>query len=215
MNQPEIMYEDDSIVVAYKPYGWLSEDGTKDSLPLYLRGCIGGYIGAVHRLDRTTQGLMLYAKSPESASILAKAVAEHRIEKSYLAVTQGIPEEKSGVMSDLLFYDRGRNKSYVVQRERRGVKRAELSYDTLAVQDELALVKIRLYTGRTHQIRVQFASRKIPLAGDRRYGSKLRAENIALCASELKFRHPFTGKEMRFSYTPDDGYFKLFRLKSV
>lgn len=118
---------------------------------------------------------------------------------------------KRGGMEDLLYFDRGRGKSYVVKRERRGVKPAKLVYrrlDTRQMGDTaVSLVRVRLLTGRTHQIRVQFASRKMPLVGDRRYGSHIPAEYIALCAAELSFPHPITGEDMRFRIVPDDGIF--------
>ena len=211
------MYQDDNIIVAFKPYGLLSEaDGTNPNLPAVLKeetGCDS--IFTVHRLDRTTQGLMVYAKTQEAARRLSAMIQQGRVEKTYLAVVEGVPEEEQGEYADLLYFDRRKNKSYVVKRERKGVKQARLQYEVLqTIEHEgqrLSLLKIQLLTGRTHQIRVQFASRKMPLVGDRRYGSHIPADHIQLCAARLSFSHPLTGEEMRFSYDPTDEFFRLFK----
>ena len=210
----EILYEDEYLVIADKPYGVLSEDKGACSAPAVLREATGSDIYPVHRLDRTTRGLIVYAKTPQSASVLSKMFSDRKAQKTYLAVCEGIPESDEGELNDLLFYDRSRNKSYVVSRERKGVKEARLSYRKLATAaydgKPVSLLKIRLHTGRTHQIRVQLSSRKMPLVGDRRYGSTVRADNIALCASELRFTHPITGEEMHFSVSPDGEAFDNF-----
>ena len=213
----EIFFQDNSIIVCVKPYGALSESHeTQPNMPALLKaeaGCREIY--PVHRLDRTTQGLMVYAKTKEAASRLSAAVQRTEVEKTYLAVTEGEPDPHAGEMTDLLYFDRRKNKSYVVSRERRGVKEARLRYETLktivADGQALSLVKIRLLTGRTHQIRVQFASRKMPLIGDRRYGGRVACDHIQLCASELSFTHPFTGEKLRFTTTPTNEYFGYFR----
>ena len=214
--KPIIYYQDEYIIVAYKPYGALSEehDGKTD-MPSLLKaetGCREIY--PFHRLDRTTQGLMIYAKTPDAAKRMGEMLRNGEVEKRYLAVVEGIPSPPSGELRDLLYFDRRRNKSFVVKRERKGVKEAVLSYDTLAFSqtdgEDISLLRIRLHTGRTHQIRVQFASRKTPLAGDRRYGSRLRTDEIMLCSSYLCFKHPYTGEEMTFTYEPDNGLFRLF-----
>lgn len=214
-NIVSILYQDDHIIVAVKPYGALSEeDEKKPNMPSLLKeqtGCESVY--PVHRLDRTTQGVMVYTKTKEAASSLSAQIQRGETEKTYLAVVEGVPDESSGEYSDLLYFDLRKNKSYVVKRERKGVKEARLRYEVLNTAEvdgkSLSLLKIRLLTGRTHQIRVQFASRKMPLVGDRRYGSRRVCENIQLCASELEFIHPFTGEEMRFSYRPTNEYFEM------
>ena len=220
-NKASVIYQDNHIIVACKPYGVLSEhDDKKPNMPALLReetGCEELY--TVHRLDRTTQGLMVYAKTREAAKRLSDLIAKGGLEKTYLAVVEGAFESGSDVPStgelvDLLYFDRRRNKSYVVKRERRGVKEARLRYELLKMREhegqKLSLLRIRLLTGRTHQIRVQFASRHMPLVGDRRYGSRVNSEQIMLCASQLRFVHPFTGEEMSFSYQPNDGCFTIF-----
>jgi len=218
MEKPKILFQDDNIIVAYKPYGVLSEESdSKPNMPSALReltGCDSIY--TVHRLDRTTQGLMVYAKTPGAAKRLGDIFQRGEVDKRYLAVVQGAPEPQSGELRDLLYFDRRKNKSYVVSRERRGVKEARLSYDTLATSQEdwedISLLSVRLHTGRTHQIRVQFASRKTPLAGDRRYGSTIRCEQIMLCSAHLSFTHPFTGEELSFSYEPTNELFGQFNI---
>ena len=122
----------------------------------------------------------------------------HRVEKEYVAEVHGIPTPEEGRMEDLLFFDRGKNRSYVVTRERRGVKKASLRYRVLACEKGIARVAIRLETGRTHQIRVQFASRGMPLVGDRRYGAPPSGRPLALRACYLAFTHPTTGECMAF-----------------
>lgn len=216
----QICYQDNDFIVAYKPYGVLSEESdSKPNMPAMLRELTGcGEVYTVHRLDRTTQGLMVYAKTPGAAKRLGDIFQRGEAEKRYLAVVQGVPEPGSGELSDLLYFDRRKNKSYVVSRERRGVKKARLSYDTLAtIQNDgvdITLLSVRLHTGRTHQIRVQFASRRMPLAGDRRYGSSIKCEQIMLCSAKLSFKHPFTGEELSFSYEPTNELFGLFNIKA-
>jgi len=210
----EVVYEDESVAVIYKPCGVLSEeDPDKPSAPVILRELIGGDVHTVHRLDRTTEGLMVYAKSKRAAAALSRSIQDNRLTKIYLAAVEGLTDD-IGELSDLLFYDRSRCKSYVVRRERRGVKSARLSYERIgtAVIDgaQASLVRIMLHTGRTHQIRVQFASRNHPLIGDRRYGSCIEARQIALCACELAFPHPVTGEDMSFVCRPKGEVFSAF-----
>ena len=210
-----ILYNDERLAVAVKPYGALSEsDDKKPNMPDMLKqesGC--REIFTVHRLDRTTQGLMVYAKTREAAKRLSEQAQNGEMEKVYLAVAEGVPEAPAGGMTDLLFYDRQRNKSYVVRRGRRGVKEARLSYELLKTAEyggkEISLLRIRLYTGRTHQIRVQLASRRMPVAGDRRYGSSIACGEIMLCSSGLSFTHPFTGEKLSFEYLPDNELFGI------
>lgn len=141
-----------------------------------------GFLAPVYRLDRGVGGVILYARNPESAAFFSALVRDHALEKEYAAVLCGVPEE-SGILRDLLYFDRKKNKSYVVTRPRNGVKEAVLSYRVLRTWTDTAtgkprtLVAVRLETGRTHQIRVQFASRGMPLLGDRRYGGDLNPGN--------------------------------------
>ena len=195
-----ILYRDGEILVCIKPVGISSEEG---GLPELLREACGGELWCVHRLDRAVGGVMVYARTKRSAAALSAAVAERRLEKIYLAVVQGRPAGESGEMRDLLYHDAARNKSYVVKRPRRGVREAALRYRLLASEETpdgtLSLVRIRLETGRSHQIRVQFASRGLPLVYDGRYGSSLRGGSIALWASMLSFPHPASGERLCFT----------------
>ena len=200
-----ILYKDKYIAVCVKPSGMLSEGG-KDSLPAALSeelssGGAPATLFPVHRLDRDTEGIMVYARTEKAAALLSEAIAAHRFEKEYIARVCGVPQPPRGIMEDLLFYDRQRGKSFVVQRERKGVKKAALTYELISYDKDsnTSLVKILLGTGRTHQIRVQFASRGMPLVGDRRYGAP--AADVAtpsLIAHRLAFDHPKTGERMEF-----------------
>ncbi|MBQ9516269.1 MAG: RluA family pseudouridine synthase [Ruminococcus sp.] len=201
-----VLFEDEHLVVAVKPYDVLSEaHAAQPSMPALLKEQCGCEVYPVHRLDKTTEGLMVYAKTRESAAKLSAMIQKNEVEKIYLAAVEGKPDEQ-GELTDLLYFDRSRNKSYVVRRERRGVKSAKLRYECLGSYlldgHKASTVRVRLLTGRTHQIRVQFASRHMPLVGDRRYGSRIPSEHIALCAAELRFTHPITGEELHFSIEP-------------
>ena len=170
----------------------------------------------VHRLDRTTQGVMVYALTEDAARRLSAMIRQGKVEKTYLAVVEGVPEETQGEYADLLYFDRRKNKSYVVKRERKGVKQARLQYEALQTieheGERLSLLKIHLMTGRTHQIRVQFASRQMPLVGDRRYGSHIPADHIQLCAAKLSFTHPITDEALSFSHDPTYEFYELFNI---
>lgn len=185
-----IIYQDKDLVVCVKPAGLLSEEGP-GSLPQYLKSQIGCEIYPVHRLDRGTGGIMVYAKTKDSAAALSAAIQSGSFGKEYMAIVRGVPKEREGVLSDLLYHDRIANKSYVVKKKRAGVKSASLEYSTLANVkyggDTLSLLKIKLHTGRTHQIRVQFASRRLPLYGDGKYGGRSEPEGMALWAHTLNF----------------------------
>lgn len=205
----EILYEDRSLTVAVKPPALLSEQ-TPDHrgfADLLAARNPDGYVGVVHRLDRGVGGVMVYARTPQAAAELSAAVQARRVKKEYLAVIHGVPDELTGEWRDLLFHDRLKNKTFVVDRTRRGVKEAILSYEILRTLDHaehgsLSLVRVALQTGRTHQIRVQFASRGYPLLGDGKYGARDRC-SIALFSHKLSFSHPVSGKTMAFSKTPE------------
>ena len=211
----EFLYEDRHLWVAVKPANLLSEqtpkqDGFADLLAIENNG----YAGVIHRLDRGVGGVMVYAKTPAAAAKLSAAVQQHQIQKEYLAIVSGVPAEKSATLRDLLFHDRNANKTYVVTRERKGVKEAILDYELLGSKETedrgtLSLLRIRLHTGRTHQIRAQFSSRGLPLLGDRKYGSPHQSP-IALCSHSLTFVHPFEKKERSFSKDPVGEPWELF-----
>ena len=200
-----ILHCDERVIVCIKPAGLLSERG---GLPELLEAQCGGRVWPVHRLDKEVGGVMVFARGRETAAALSAAIAERRVEKEYLAVVEGRPERESAELRDLLYHDAARNKSYVVKRERKGVRQAALRYRLLSSaeteQGTLSLLRIRLLTGRSHQIRVQFASRKLPLCGDARYGSRRRGEAIALWAAALVFPGPSDGRERRFEAPPPE-----------
>ena len=200
----EVLYSDSSVAVIVKPVGVLSEDGAVgESVCPMIREALGvREVYPVHRLDRAVGGVMVYALTKSAAGVLSAAVAENRLEKVYLALVHGIPAEESGTMTDLLYKDVRKNKSYVVTRERKGVKRASLSYETLCIRENVSLVRVTLHTGRSHQIRVQFASRKLPLLGDGKYGAVDHVKEIALFSHAIAFPHPESGDAMRFLAEP-------------
>ncbi len=199
-------FEDENIIVCLKPAGILSQGGSgKDMISLLNEHfeTTGQKCEAfpVHRLDRETSGLIVYAKNSRSAAKLSEQITKNEIKKHYYAVVIGTPEEKEGILKDLLFRDKQKNKSYVVKRKRAGVREASLEYKVIGEKDGLSLVDILLHTGRTHQIRVQFSSRKMPLVGDGKYGGG--SGNLALFAHTLELRHPVSGEQMKFSAVPD------------
>ena len=199
-----ILYLDPAILVCVKPRGISSEAG---GLPERLDAEAGvGKLRCVHRLDTAVGGVMVYARSAPAAADLSRQIAERRAQKDYLAILPGTPPETEGVLKDLLFHDRSRNKSYVVRRPRAGVREAELDYRVLETAAGRALVAVRLHTGRSHQIRVQFASRGMPLAGDVKYGSAVRNCPIALWSRALSLPHPRTGEALTFSAAPEAVY---------
>lgn len=200
----EIVYQDRRIVVAVKPSGVLSTD-EPGGMPELLRAQLGtACIRTVHRLDAQVAGLMVFARSAMAASILSEQVRGRQFGKEYLAVLHGEPPEERGTLRDLLGRDSARRITYVAQEPGRDVREAELSYETVDRCGGLSLVRIRLHTGRTHQIRVQFASRGLPLLGDGKYGLPEDPGPIALWSWRLRFTHPETGHEMTFTHQPPD-----------
>lgn len=198
----EILYQDSHIVVCLKPPGVISQEGGEDSMPQLLSKQLEvKSVYPIHRLDRAVGGVMVYALTQASAAVLSRAVQERKLEKTYLAVLQGVPEEAAAELEDLLFHDKSKNKTYVVKRMRKGVKDAKLSYEVLESTGERTLIRVKLYTGRTHQIRVQFAHRKLPLAGDGRYGGS-REKELGLWSYRIAFLHPTKAEPMEFSRLP-------------
>lgn len=207
MNEIKILYEDKHILAACKPAGLLSEEGRAANVVTAIKEQEKlETLLTVHRLDRDVSGVMLFAKHQNAASELAKKIAERSVVKEYLAVVHGTPAEQKGRFDDLLFKDSSVNKSFVVDRPRVGTRRAILDYELVATAEyegqTVSLVKIALETGRTHQIRVQFSHRKMPLIGDGRYGGRERVP-IALRSSHMSLRHPFTKKKIDILCVPD------------
>lgn len=217
-----VLYEDQEIVVCIKDAGVLSQPSAKGG-EADMTALLAAHFAkngeratpfVVHRLDRGTAGVMVYAKNGKAAAALSLAASGEGMKKTYLAVIEGKLIEETGELTDLLFFDRARDKTYVVDRPRRGVKEACLTYileKTAEVEGKtLSLVRVILGTGRTHQIRAQFAARQLPLYGDARYGAKTRGA-LGLFACSLSFPHPKTGKEMTFSAEPVGAPFDLYQ----
>lgn len=191
----EIIYSDRDLAVIVKPVGLDSESAVPDQ----LRQALGGECFTVHRLDLNVGGVMVYARTKQAAAALSRAIQEGAMVKEYVAMVHGTPEER-GDWTDLLLKDARKNKVFVVTRERGGVKKARLEYVRLTAGDP-ALVRIRLHTGRSHQIRVQFASRKFPLVGDHKYGARDDASAPMLFSCCLTF--PWHSKTLRFERLPE------------
>lgn len=206
----EILFEDSEIIVCVKPQGVLSQTDSKgsNSMVTLLEEHCGSTVFPLHRLDREVGGVMVYAKTKFSASALSRDISEHNFKKEYIALVHGKPLENSGEMRDLLFKDSSKNKSFVVKRERKGVKVAVLEYEVICSvfenTQEFSVVKVSLHTGRTHQIRVQFASRKMPLCGDKKYGARDNFKEIGLWSYSISFNHPKTGERLTFLQDPQN-----------
>ena len=190
-----ILHCDRDLAVCIKPVGMDSEA----EVPEALKAELGGDIFPIHRLDKNVGGVMVYARTKSAAAALSKAVQEGSMIKEYVALVHGTPPE-TGDWEDLLFKDSRKNKVFVVKKERKGVKFARLEYRTLR-RGVQSLVHIRLHTGRSHQIRVQFASRGFPLVGDHKYGSRDNATAPMLFSCRIRF--PWKGAEKVFEAQPD------------
>lgn len=201
-----VLFEDNEIIVLVKPVGVPSEDtpnGEKGILDLLKNQQGLKDVFLLHRLDRNVGGVMVFAKTKKSAACISKQIQENTFKKTYFAIIDGVIEEKQGVYKDLLFKASSKNRSYVVKRMRKGVKEASLEYVVLSENNNKFLVKVTLHTGRTHQIRVQFSSRKTPLTGDIKYGSKDRNCDIALFSHSISFCHPATNELLTFTALPN------------
>ena len=204
----EICYQDEDILVCVKPARVLSTD-EPGGLPELLRSQLGdpkADIRTVHRLDRVVSGLMVLARNPASASELSRQVREGEFQKTYHAVVHGIPEKSSDTLEDLLGRDKARKMTFVANEPGKGIQNASLSYRVLASVQGMSKVEIQLHTGRTHQIRVQFASRGLPLVGERKYSTLDDPCEIALFSQHIGFFHPSTHEWMAFHHDPPRDY---------
>ena len=207
----EIVYDDAHIAVCVKPVGTSAQAEAPGAMPQLLRAQLGcEAVFPVHRLDQIVGGVMVYAKTQPAAAALSRQVQAGELQKEYLAVLRGAPQRQADTLCDLLYHDRTKNKTFVVTRKRAGAREARLAYTLVQrVPDGaggLSLVRVQLFTGRTHQIRAQFASRKLPLLGDGKYGGGDNRCACALWSYRLRFSHPISGAEMTFTRLPPDSF---------
>ena len=204
----EILYADPDILVCIKPARVLSTD-EPGGLPSLVRTALGNEtadVRTVHRLDRVVSGVMVLARNAKAASELSRQIREDVFEKEYLAVVHGNPEKERGTLTDLLYRDKARRMTMVASEPAKGVQEAILDYRVMNRTAEMSRVKVLLKTGRTHQIRVQFASRNLPLVGERKYCTLEDPCEIALWSHRIAFNHPITGKRVEFSKEPPEIY---------
>lgn len=215
MEKLNVIYEDNHIIVVQKIPNIPSQQdktGDEDMLTLvkkYIKekyhkpGEV--YLGLVHRLDRPVGGVMVFARTSKAATRLSEQVRNKVMQKEYLAIVDGELEPIHGTMEDYLIKNERMNLSRVTKQENKNAKFAKLDYETIKYDEELNLsvLKIKLHTGRHHQIRVQLSSRNHSIYGDQKYGTRGRGKQIALWAYKLKFTHPVTKKELEFEDYPE------------
>ena len=203
-NPLEILYADCDILVCIKPARVLSTD-EPGGLPSLVRAALGddkADVRTVHRLDRVVSGVMVLARNAKAASELSRQIREDDFEKEYLAVVHGRPGCDGGTLTDLLYRDKARRMTMVALEPAKGVQEAILDYAVTNTVQDMSRVRIHLHTGRTHQIRVQFASRNMPLVGERKYCTLEDPCEIALWSHRIAFNHPGSGKRVTFSKEP-------------
>ena len=203
-----LLYQDADILVVVKPARVLSTD-EPGGVPDLAREALGdpkADIRTVHRLDRVVSGLMVLARNAKAASVLSRQIRENAFDKEYMAVVHGEPETQTGRLWDLLLRDKARKMTLVTNEEGKGVQHASLCYQVLGQGNGMTKVRIQLETGRTHQIRVQFSSRGMPLVGERKYATLEDDCEIALWSCRLGFSHPTTGDKMEFFLEPPAVY---------
>ena len=217
MSKLEIIYEDKDILVCHKPAGTATQTkrlGQQDmeSLLKNERARKGEppQIWVVHRLDQPVEGVMVFAKNQKAAAELSKQVQQHVIGKYYYAVSANTPKETAGVLEDYLLTDKKSNVTQVVDAAVKEAKKAKLEYEVVETKDEKTLIRVKLHTGRQHQIRVQMAHMGCPLVGDGKYGQGVSKEGLALCSYKLELLHPTTKKELKFEIVPKGTVFERF-----
>lgn len=215
-----VVYEDNHLLVVEKPYGVPSqadESGDNDMLSMckaYIKekyqkpGDV--YLGLVHRLDRPARGLMVFARTSKAAARLSEQIRNGEFEKTYLAVLTAAPEQPEGEIWDFLYKNEGERMSRIVSEDTEGAKKAGLKYKVLDCKGGLCLVRVKLLTGRFHQIRAQFAHKGCPLYGDMKYGSGGAKDNLALFAAGISLIHPTKGERLEFTLRPQHYPFDLF-----
>lgn len=212
----KVIYEDNHILVVEKPPNIPSQSDKTNDIDMltickkYIKEKYNKpgnvYLGLVHRLDRPVGGIMIFAKTSKAASRLSNQVREKIFKKKYLAVVDGKPENKTGILEDYLYKDERNNISKVVNKDKKNAKYAKLEYE-LIVYDEvknLSLLSINLYTGRHHQIRVQLSNFGHSIFGDQKYGTRGKGKQIALWAYELEIEHPITKEKMTYKDLPEN-----------
>ncbi len=220
-----VLYEDNHIIVVLKPQNVAccpdesGDDNLFDCVKRYIKTTYqkagNVFLGLVHRLDRPTGGVMVYAKTSKAAARLSEQMKNGGFEKKYFAVLCGVPSRKKATLENYLRKNSVNNTVYVCTQSEEGAKFASLEYEIVGEKDGLSLAEIKLHTGRTHQIRVQMASVNCPLYGDMRYGGEKAVKGkLALWAYSLRFAHPTTGEKMRFVIEPpkDEGVWKKFEI---
>ena len=203
----ELIYVDAAVVVCVKPSGVVSTD-EPGGVPSLVREALGdpkAQVRTVHRLDQVVSGLMVLARTEAAASELSRQIRDDEFQKEYLAVVHGQPDT-TGTLRDLLYRDKARRMTLVAEEMAKGVQEAILDYRVISNNAGMSRVAIRLHTGRTHQIRVQFSSRGYPLVGERKYSTLEDGCSIALWSHRIGFAHPVTGKSMEFSLDPPAVY---------
>ena len=216
-----ILHEDEHIIVCYKPAGIPTQTkklGEQDMVSILKNYLKGGYVAVIHRLDQPVEGLLVFAKTPFAAKELNKGLQGAGFGKHYKVVLWGIPTQKKATLEDYLVKDGRTNTSRVCESSEADAKKAVLSYEVIATGKDdgkdISLVKVKLDTGRHHQIRVQMANMGCPILGDAKYNTAAvqdrRFRQIALCAYRLEFLHPKTKKQMEFEIEPEAEGFSCF-----
>ncbi len=215
MEELIVLYEDNHVIVVVKPQNVPSQEdasGDEDMLnkvKKYIKEKYNkegeAFVGLVHRLDRPTGGIMVFAKTSKAAARLSEQIKNNQMNKTYYAVTSQIPQLKQNNLVNYLKKDEKNNIVKIVPQSEQGAKKAELSYKVLQTNGELALLEVKLITGRGHQIRVQLAGINCPLFGDNKYGKEKnkKSSNLGLWAGRLEFIHPTTKQKMTFACPPD------------
>lgn len=215
MQNLKVIYEDNHIIVVQKMPNIPSQSdktGDIDMLTIvkkYIKEKYNKpgnvYLGLVHRLDRPVGGIMIFAKTSKAAGRLSEQVRDKVFRKRYLAVVDGKLEKRSGTLEDYLYKDERNNISKVVDKNKKNAKIAKLDYEVVTYNEvkDLSLLKINLYTGRHHQIRVQLSNFGHSIFGDQKYGTRGQGKQIALWAYELTIKHPITQEELTFNDVPE------------
>ena len=219
-----IEYEDNHIIVAYKPAGFAAQTagvGQPDMVSELKNYIKGGYLGIVHRLDQPVEGLLVFGKTREAAASLTKQLGAGTLHKHYYAAVCGVPAKTQGELTDYLRKSPNRQAEIVPveQAESAGARRAVLRYCLLGTQSEkYSLLDIHIDTGRFHQIRAQLSHAGLPILGDTKYGTEqsrqmsreLSVGSVALCACELTFLHPVSEERLCFQVVPRGAVFQKF-----